>query len=515
LNRIDPPAADGEVLLSPPRLEDWVRAATLNRENLGDAAFLGLPVAGMRAELGISRDAPVILSGHQPVLLHPGLYAKLLAASAVAERLGTLPLHKVTDTDVPREWNFRYPKSAGSEERNPFFEPGKQDIPYADQAKPTRSVIEGILSRCSPADGTVFSRNGADWASDLFGAAESSDSWVDFHIRTLERMDETVGARRNVRVASAIFSNPAFMRFAAAWFRSLDGLGEAYNGALDRTRREQGLRNQAEPSPNLRVEGRWKETPFWLVRPGAPRRSLWVARPGPEEALLGGPDGKEEWKASWQGGVLEVAGDVRVWPKALPQSLFARLFLGDLFIHGTGGGRYEQVNDLFFKTVFGTQPPAYGVATATGYVDPSSREEAMRHLERQGAAWQWKRRFEQNPEYAVTRTLQWEEDLPENMTKLLLILADEPGFRSLALEKSGLLAGQQDPSRRQEVGRRIRQINKELAAKLVPLAPEFESLLAGMNAIRDDLESLSCREYPFFLHARESLRKLAERISAL
>ena len=43
------------------------------------------------------------------------------------------------------------------------------------------------------------------------------------------------------------------------------------------------------------------------------------------------------------------ASPLKIWPKAIPQTLFCRMYLCDFFIHGIGGGVYEEVVDLFFK----------------------------------------------------------------------------------------------------------------------------------------------------------------------
>ena len=46
-------------------------------------------------------------------------------------------------------------------------------------------------------------------------------------------------------------------------------------------------------------------------------------------------------------------------------TLFARLGLGDFFIHGIGGGKYDEVTDAIIRDYFGIEPPRYGVLSAT------------------------------------------------------------------------------------------------------------------------------------------------------
>jgi len=52
-------------------------------------------------------------------------------------------------------------------------------------------------------------------------------------------------------------------------------------------------------------------------------------------------------------------------PRALTLTLFARLILGDFFIHGIGGGKYDEVTDQIIRDYFGIDPPAFQVVSGT------------------------------------------------------------------------------------------------------------------------------------------------------
>jgi hypothetical protein len=45
--------------------------------------------------------------------------------------------------------------------------------------------------------------------------------------------------------------------------------------------------------------------------------------------------------------------------------MYARLVLGDLFLHGIGGGKYDHLTDRIVRRFFGLQPPHYLVISAT------------------------------------------------------------------------------------------------------------------------------------------------------
>ena len=50
---------------------------------------------------------------------------------------------------------------------------------------------------------------------------------------------------------------------------------------------------------------------------------------------------------------------VRLRPRALITTMFARLVLSDIFIHGIGGAKYDQVTDAIVRRFFAVEPPEY------------------------------------------------------------------------------------------------------------------------------------------------------------
>jgi len=61
---------------------------------------------------------------------------------------------------------------------------------------------------------------------------------------------------------------------------------------------------------------------------------------------------------------LEAVG-LKVRSRALTTTLFARVCLGDLFMHGLGGGKYDELTDDLIRRFFGLEPPGYLVLTGT------------------------------------------------------------------------------------------------------------------------------------------------------
>jgi len=56
---------------------------------------------------------------------------------------------------------------------------------------------------------------------------------------------------------------------------------------------------------------------------------------------------------------------VKIRTRALATTLFARLVLGDLFLHGIGGAKYDQVTNQIAEHFFGFALPEFGTVSAT------------------------------------------------------------------------------------------------------------------------------------------------------
>ncbi len=115
-----------------------------------------------------------------------------------------------------------------------------------------------------------------------------------------------------------------------------------------RSVRRTGVRSAAQPFPDLKSDaasGR-VELPLWVLGDGR-RETLWVQRRGRRRRPVRGrrgAAGASRRRAVGRRGADAPRGRT-IAPKALALTLFVRLFCCDLFIHGVGGGRYDQVTD--------------------------------------------------------------------------------------------------------------------------------------------------------------------------
>jgi len=60
---------------------------------------------------------------------------------------------------------------------------------------------------------------------------------------------------------------------------------------------------------------------------------------------------------------------LKIRPKALLLTLYNRLFISDLFIHGVGGAKYDLVTDEIIREFFKVAPPHFLVISCTLYLN--------------------------------------------------------------------------------------------------------------------------------------------------
>ena len=66
----------------------------------------------------------------------------------------------------------------------------------------------------------------------------------------------------------------------------------------------------------------------------------------------------------------ELAADsIRLRTRALTTTMFARYFLGDLFIHGIGGAKYDELGDEISRRFFGIEPPGFLTMSLSLWLD--------------------------------------------------------------------------------------------------------------------------------------------------
>ena len=343
------PTANGAVLAEP-HFAALPALAEANRERLDTATARlgGLPPHELRAlarrealELaqahtgGLtsrrSPDAPLLLAGHQPELSHPGVWVKNFALNGLARKLDGIPLHLVVDNDTLKSAALRFPVFDPRDPRSARLESVSFDTFAGETAYEDRDVRDEEAFRTFPARAAPL---WAQWDYEpLLAKHWATGANAGEVFARMRRARERAWGCHNLELSvSALSATRAFAAFAAHILNDLPRFRDAYNRAIRAYRAANGVRSANHPAPELE-EG---EAPFW-ARTGTGRRARATATSDPRSLR----------------------------PRALTLTLFARVCLGDFFVHGIGGGKYDEVTDAIIRDYFGIDPPAYQVLSAT------------------------------------------------------------------------------------------------------------------------------------------------------
>jgi hypothetical protein len=394
------PGQDGAVLASPPleqvgtlleenrrRLApgpallgyDWQELRQRARETAVAAARDYLHKAG--EPLPPSDPSSLLLAGHQPEFFHPGVWVKNFALQGLARRHGATALNLVVDNDTVKTTALHLPVMVVPPPPIEDFHPTRVAVPF-DRWGPQVPYEERIVQE-EDLFASVPERIPQSWGYTPL----LPDFWTEMlhQARRTPLLGERCAAARrslerrwgchNLEVPlSQVCRTEPFAWFACHLLAHLPDFHRLYNTAVHAYRERQGIRSPNHPVPDLGSSGEWLEAPFWAWRAGQRRRARLLARRTaagvelrageevlPALPLPGSGDGREAVGA-W------LDGERQGWKlrsRALTTTLYARVFLGDLFLHGIGGGKYDELTDELIRGFYGLEPPAFVVLSAT------------------------------------------------------------------------------------------------------------------------------------------------------
>lgn len=263
---------------------------------------------------------------------------------------------------------------------------------------------------------------------------------------------------------SDLARTPEFRAWAQDLAREARRFALVHNQVLHEYRSQHGYRSRLNPFPDLSV-GEKVELPFWRVERG--RRYPWLVGEG----------------------ALSELPELR--PRALALTIFCRLFLADLFLHGVGGGRYDRVADQIIQTFYDIEPPFYAVISLTLHFLPGYPEGGVE--ESAGRAYRWweaVRRLRFNPERCLEEAWAqswWTEEARQRVIEL--------GRRKE--EAIALLLAAQKAAERRRAGRTLAELGRELQEAAEPVLAAAEEELRRAEARLAEAKAAEYREYPF------------------
>jgi hypothetical protein len=518
------PREDRRVYLRP-GAADLAALVARNRTLLGGFAFpfAGRPFqeyrAAARAEIAAlarryterwgfatgrpwAEPAPLVVSGHQPLPFHPGVWFKNFLAGRLAEAVGGAAVNLDVDNDEAHEAAFvcptRGPGGGGDGDAvraaAVAYATLAGGVPHEEQpvgALRAEAGDEVLAAAPTPATADAFR---AFWMR-LVAAVPEAANLGEAFVVARRGLEEMLGLRNLELPVSHVADGEVFRLFVAEMLRRRADLFAAYNDSLAEYRRVYHERSAAQPVPDLACDGPRMELPLWAWRAGERRRRLWVedapgggvrlTADGAQVAALSADEVRRPDAAAAR---LREARD-RGWkvrPRALSMTLFVRLAVADVFIHGLGGALYDKITDAMFERLLGVRPPELILASATVHLPLETFPARPRDLE-----------------VARRAVRDWRYN-PDRM--LAAEALGRPGVRAPADEKRRLVAhrGATRAERRRDF-LRVRDLNDRLAAFDADGPERARRRLAEVRRQLRANAILRGREYPYCLYPPEDL----------
>ena len=386
-------------VLADPSLLQAARLATETRQLTGssDVRVAGITLADWRHEsateaLAASAEyaarsgrtlpahnaaGPLIVAGHQPTLFHCGVLIKNFALARLARRVQGTPLNLIVDNDIATPLHLSVPD--GSREQ-----PATRLVPFSSDtaARPWEDIkpdLSGAFTGFPERITEALSRWDIDpllptvWPAAISAAEQGRGLSECLSAARISLQDQFDHGTLELPISS-LATRRSFLRFVAMVLVQADRFAEAHNRALSVYRQAHRVRSRTHPAADLDRHDGWLETPFWCWHAGdTHRRRLMVRVTSAGIAVSDGSTLEAEWTLTNVPDLDQLASELAQWqhdglrirPSALSTTLFPRVFLADLFVHGIGGSKYDEVTDALMADFFGIAPPAYLTLSAT------------------------------------------------------------------------------------------------------------------------------------------------------
>ncbi len=446
--------------------------------------------------------SPIVLLGHQPELFHAGVWFKNFLAATLSKRLSAVTVNLLIDNATLTTPAIKVPSGTTAE-------PAVETIAYDQTTSPipfeARSVLDQDLFTSFA--GRVKTAS-AGWLDDplveslwpqVIEAQQATGNLGLALARGRHLLEQQWGIHNLDVPLSTVCNGESFCWFLAGILSQLPRFWEIHNTSLAEYRQAYRLRSKSHPVPALEKDGDWFEAPFWIWSTADPQRlPLFVRHQAGQIELtnqqqltcqLSMPTEEDGQSLVEQLAAQQEQG-ICLRPRALTTTMYARLMLSDLFVHGIGGGRYDQLTDVIVQRFFGFKPPDFLVATATLQLPidlPDCPEESIRDLDRQ------LREIKFSPELYLSEST---DGPAEANSRLAEYISEKEAL--LATVQSG-----QSPTAAWH--QQLAQINQQLQAFTTKSRDQLSKQRQKLETDAEQRSLLGSREFSFCLFPQKTL----------
>ncbi len=463
----------------------------------------------------------IIQTGHQPVFFHPGVWIKNiflneLLKSPLLDK--SLVLNIILDNDICKDLNLSLPvpSSSGNLKLEKIYflsSPLAPNLPFEEYPCPSLELItkfnRDIIRRLEllESENKDILNNFKNFAQCL---EDSSRLCSQNHKRG--NLGEFLGLARRLYEKeieptyleipfSQICDSNEFLSFFLEIIKNIETFSKVYNKKLDEYRKLVKIRNRAHPSPNLMITENLTEIPFWIWKEGDERRKIFILKEEEKNYLYNDSYGKiyliekDDLKSLFSLKALLKERGLKIRPKALLLTLYNRLFVSDLFIHGLGGAKYDLVTDEIIREFFKVEPPHFLAASCTLHLNfkssPGTSDSKISALKKKI------RDLEFNPERYIS--------------ELSLTKKEEIQIRELSEKKTALIKkikGVLTSAEKRNISEEIKAINNFMVEKVRPIKYELNKKVEKEEEKMKQSKVCTFREFPYCFFSAKELRNL-------
>lgn len=406
---------------------------------------------------------PLIATGHQAQLWHPGILAKDIALGIAADNLRAQRLHVVVDQDINDAWRLDVPYAQGDalKVRNATLAAQLPGVPTGFQptADP-RHLKEQLASLGSPLTGAL---------SEAMHDLPDCRTLAEQVAVVLARLKQPYAGDVPIMMTSDLAGLDVYESIVSRMFNDARRCALAYNNAV-------AAHPGAGMTP-LAVGRELVEMPLWAVAWDRPRRRAFVDLADTDPMFV------------YEDGQAIDRSTATLLPRALLLTAVMRSAVCDLFIHGTGGLEYDQITEAWWHNWANEQLAPMAGVTADVFLDFDAPVADRAELHR--AVWR-------------------RHHLPHNLDRELNL--DGPAVQ----RKRDLIAHMDDDRdriRRRQAFKELHRINDELAQQNADLLAQADREVHRARLGIANSRTARRRDWCFALYPPHSLHALRRGLS--
>jgi len=443
----------------------------------------------------------IIQTGHSPILAHPGVLIKHGLVNSISKKVKGIGINMVVDNDACHDEYLNIPNINSldsSVERIEFlsslYNLSFEEIRYTDSIQLT-AFKESVLKSLNNPD---MRKSFEDFINPVINLSGETLQFTDLFTCARHAFLLRFGIGNLEIPVSLISETEPFLNFFLHITANARSFVDIYNAKLREYRRLKKISSSANPLPDLMEKGYVVELPFWMWGEGELRKDLYASVANDRrisiicknrivEHFEFGEDGNSSENLNR---LRDLIGKgIKIRPKAIVNTMYSRMFFSDLFVHGIGGAKYDQVTDEIIGEFFDVEPPKYAAVSATLHLpykpfDVSDNDiHELKHVIKD---------MGYNPDRYASGEIM-----------------EDAGMESMVSEKKELIAMEtHDSEERHKAFERLKELNALMKEKISPLIREKEKELGDLEKKIRYNSIVTNREYPFCLYPEAMLGEL-------